>query len=256
MDGFRRRLIDRWNISEGERLLEVGCGQGDATAVLADRVGPTGVVLAIDSAGPDYGAPATLGACIDGLRRSSLGPRMDVRLETEIEDLKWATGHTLDRVVMVHASWYVASRRRLVEVLQEALRVAPVLCLSDWDLVPTRAPQFGHYAAIAFQMEARALGLLPDGNVRTPLERGQVREAVVEAGWTPTAEGSIATSDEPDGSWEVAAALDVAPEAITRAAESGRSALAVWLRTQQAVLVRARPQGVSSLDSWWLSARR
>lgn len=257
MEGFRGRLIDLWAIMEGERVLEVGCGQGDATAVLADRVGPTGAVLAIDSAGRDYGAPATLGACLDGLRGSKLGPRIDVRLETEIEDVKRSEcDGALDRVVMVHASWYLASRERLVHVLRRARELAPLLCLSDWDLVPTRTRQFGHYAAIVFQMQARALSLLPEGNVRTPLSRAETREAVVDAGWTPIAEGSIDTSDEPDGDWEVATALDVAPDAITRAAQAGRSAWSVWLHTQQDVLLQARQGGVAALDSWWLTAQQ
>ncbi len=249
---FRCRLIDRWKVMAGERVLELGCGQGDATIVLADRVGPAGAVLAVDAAGPGYGAPVTIGASMDRLRTSALGPRIDVRLGSEIEDVDGP----FDRAVMVHGSWYVASYGRLLQVLRQALRMAPRLCLSDWDLVPSRADQFAHHAAISLQMQARGLGLLTDGNVRTPVTREQVREAVVEAGWTPAAEEAIATSQLPDGAWEVATALAVAPEAIAAASEGGRSARAVWLRTQQEVLLQARRLGVASLDSWWMCARR
>lgn len=51
----RIRLVKRWNIKPGERILEIGCGQGDCTAVLATAVGATGHVVAIDPGPPDYG---------------------------------------------------------------------------------------------------------------------------------------------------------------------------------------------------------
>jgi len=35
--------------------MEIGCGQGDCTAVLATVVGETGHVTALDPAPPDYG---------------------------------------------------------------------------------------------------------------------------------------------------------------------------------------------------------
>lgn len=56
----RMKLAEFWQITEGERVLEVGCGQGDTTAVLAHYVGASGSVHAIDIASPDYGAPFTL----------------------------------------------------------------------------------------------------------------------------------------------------------------------------------------------------
>lgn len=41
-------IISKWNIPAGSRVLELGCGQGDCTAVLAHIVGPKGHVTAID----------------------------------------------------------------------------------------------------------------------------------------------------------------------------------------------------------------
>ena len=45
--GLVPRLADRLGLEAGDRVLEVGCGPGHATAVLADRVSP-GRVLALD----------------------------------------------------------------------------------------------------------------------------------------------------------------------------------------------------------------
>jgi SAM-dependent methyltransferase len=47
-----RRLIDACAARRGERALDVGCGAGETTLALAERVGPTGSVAGIDISGP------------------------------------------------------------------------------------------------------------------------------------------------------------------------------------------------------------
>ena len=51
----RIELVKFWGISKGEKVLEVGCGQGDATTVLASAVGETGHVTAVDPGELTYG---------------------------------------------------------------------------------------------------------------------------------------------------------------------------------------------------------
>ena len=51
----RVEILTRFNIPSGARVLEVGCGQGDFTVVLAAAVGETGHVTAVDPASLDYG---------------------------------------------------------------------------------------------------------------------------------------------------------------------------------------------------------
>ncbi|WP_313894079.1 methyltransferase domain-containing protein [Psychrobacillus sp.] len=53
------------NITEGSKVLEIGCGQGDTTAALAYLVGDTGFVHGIDIASPNYRSPVTLRNSID-----------------------------------------------------------------------------------------------------------------------------------------------------------------------------------------------
>ena len=48
-------LLQHWNIPSGTKVLELGCGQGDCTTVLASAVGEQGGVVAVDPADLDYG---------------------------------------------------------------------------------------------------------------------------------------------------------------------------------------------------------
>jgi SAM-dependent methyltransferase len=43
-----RRLIRECNIQSGMRVLDIGCGAGDVSMLLAEAVGPSGLVVAID----------------------------------------------------------------------------------------------------------------------------------------------------------------------------------------------------------------
>ena len=49
-------LLQHWNIPTGSKVLELGCGQGDCTTVLASAVGEQGSVVAVDPADLEYGA--------------------------------------------------------------------------------------------------------------------------------------------------------------------------------------------------------
>jgi ubiquinone/menaquinone biosynthesis C-methylase UbiE len=51
----RLALLQQWNISTSSKVLELGCGQGDCTTVLASAVGEKGRVIAVDPAELSYG---------------------------------------------------------------------------------------------------------------------------------------------------------------------------------------------------------
>ena len=52
----RVALMSKWNIDwHNAKVLELGCGQGDCTAVLAEAVGVGGHITAVDPASLSYG---------------------------------------------------------------------------------------------------------------------------------------------------------------------------------------------------------
>jgi ubiquinone/menaquinone biosynthesis C-methylase UbiE len=51
----RLLLLQHWNIPTGSNILELGCGQGDCTTVLARAVGEKGRIVAVDPAELNYG---------------------------------------------------------------------------------------------------------------------------------------------------------------------------------------------------------
>ena len=53
----RAQLVEVWGIKPGEKVLEIGCGQGDCTVVLATAVGENGSVTGVDPADLEYGKP-------------------------------------------------------------------------------------------------------------------------------------------------------------------------------------------------------
>lgn len=63
---FGEKLLEALSLQPGERVLEVGCGNGGVALGLARRVGPTGRVLGVDLSGPMLGN-ARRGAAEAGL---------------------------------------------------------------------------------------------------------------------------------------------------------------------------------------------
>ena len=207
---FRQALVAAWGVAPGERILEIGCGQGDTTAVLA-AAGAT--VLAVDPGDPGYGAPLTLGEAARHLAASDLGPQIEFRLGFD----PLAAGFpddAFDAVAMAHCAWYFPSVDRLRETLRAARPWARRLLFSEWD--PSPGPDaLAHLLAVIVEGQVEAYKPVSESNVRTPLSRARVIGLVEEAGWRIVREGMVDSSRLDDGLWEVGACLaSSAEEAI------------------------------------------
>ncbi|MEU6500379.1 methyltransferase domain-containing protein [Streptomyces californicus] len=206
----RAALVASWDIAPGSTVLELGCGQGDTTAVLAEAVGPGGRVVAVDPADPSYGSPVTLGESADRLAAGPLGSRIDFRFRTDVLDpsVDFPDG-AFDHVVLAHCSWYFASLGRLRDTLARVRPWARRLWFTEWDLTPTSGEQTAHLLAVLIQGQIEAAGSRGQGNVRTPFSREELLRLLPGSGWTAEGSKPVDTEGLQDGDWEVAACLDL-----------------------------------------------
>ncbi|MEU5592849.1 class I SAM-dependent methyltransferase [Streptomyces sp. NPDC020298] len=251
----RAALVAGWRIAPGSTVLELGCGQGDMTAVLAEAVGPEGRVVAVDVAEPSYGAPVTLGESAARLAEGPLGPCIDFRFGTNVLDpsVDFPAG-AFDHVVLAHCSWYFASLGQLRDTLARVWPWARRLWFTEWDLTPTSGDQLAHLLAVLIQGQFEAAGSHSEGNVRTPFSREGLLRLLPEAGWTADGSGSVDTEELQDGDWEIAACLDLAgtEERLAVLPEPVRQ-----LVLSQADVLRAlaKPRGNRALGAYSVTAR-
>lgn len=207
---YRLELAETWQIPSGASILEIGCGQGDMTAVLADLVGPNGTVVGTDIAPPDYGAPVTVGQSARHLLDGPLGSRIDMRYETDVLTDDIGTGY--DLVVLTHCSWYFASGDLLERTLKKARELGTRLCFAEWDPEPASPAQVPHLLAVLAQDRTGET----DGNIRAPLTRATLLTALGRAGWQVDEVVDLDTSALQDADWEIFIALEEAPDGLAK----------------------------------------
>lgn len=200
----RLKLAQFWGIKEGHKVLEIGCGQGDTTAVLAHLVGESGFVHGIDIASPDYGAPATLGESADYLKKSKLGNRLKIDFEVDVlsPDIDFPE-KAFDVIVISHCSWYFKSFEELTEVLKKMKRWSKQLCYAEWDAEIKKIEQYPHFLAIQIQAQYECFKETSLSNVRTFVTPSDIRRIAENAGWAIVNEESVYSPDLQDARWEI-----------------------------------------------------
>jgi len=214
---YRVALVEHWRIAPGMRILEIACGQGGMTAVLAWVVGPEGHVIAVDSADPSYGAPMSLGDSGAYLKASPLGSRIDFRYQVDVLDLSVSfPDDAFDAIVFAHGAWYFASFDHLRRTLERIRPWSKRLCFAEWDLTPETTDQIAHFLAVTIQGEIEAYKTVSEANVRTPFPLSRFVSLLNQTGWDLSALSRMNTESLQDGMWEVDLCLDYAlPEAAT-----------------------------------------
>lgn len=200
----RIRLVDSWNIKAGSKILEIGCGQGDTTAVLAYYTGDEGFVQAIDIGSPTYGAPITLGKSAEYLMNSTLGKQIKIEFNVDVlsPDVHFAE-HGFDYIVFSHCSWYTKSTEELLQILKKVKSWGKQLCFAEWSTTIRSIEQYPHLLAILIQAQYEAFKEESVSNVRTLLTPKDIRALAEEAGWNVQDEITIDSPELQDGKWEV-----------------------------------------------------
>ena len=200
----RGRIVRGWSLAPGSRVLELACGQGDATRALAEAVGPLGHVTAIDVADPGYGAPETLGEARARLLASPLGPRLDIRLGCDpLDPALDFPDDAFDEAVLVHGGWYFRDLDTLRRTLSRLRRWSPRLRVAEWDLQPRRFGQVPHHLAVIIQGLVEGGNPDSEANVRTPFSRDGLLSLLAAAGWSVTEVVDLDTAGLQDAAWEI-----------------------------------------------------
>jgi len=198
-------IITKWDIPRGSKVLELGCGQGDCTAVLADFVGPSGHVTAVDPGSLDYGAPYTLGQAQSHLTRegSPLQGRITWKQADPLQFLE-DDNTKYDVGVLVLCTWYFSSSEVLINTFKALSKRVSRICIAEWSLSSAIADT--HILAALTQAALERHNPNSSSNVRTLFSPAAIKATAKETGWAVENE-SIFTPREHvlDGKWEVGA---------------------------------------------------
>jgi SAM-dependent methyltransferase len=138
---WRPTVLDCWRragIATGSRVLDVGCGPGFATVDLAEVVGPSGAVVAVERSArfAQFARTALAGRGLSQVRLHELDLMADP-----------LPGSDFDAVWCRWVASFVSSPATLVEKIASALRVGgravfhEYVDYGSWRLVPTRRLQ-------------------------------------------------------------------------------------------------------------------
>ncbi|KAK5995482.1 Methyltransferase ustM-like protein [Cladobotryum mycophilum] len=200
----RINFVNFWKIAPGSRVLEIGCGQGDCTAVLAEAVGPTGHVDAVDPGRPDYGAPWTLAQAQAHLSASSIGDRISWHFAEPTKFLADHAGENWDYVVFAHCIWYFESPTLLDNMLAALKGRATNLLIAEYALKATEKDAVPHVLAAVARATLEAHNKASEANIRCLSSPAAIADAAKDKGWTLGAETIIVPAEGLlDGSWEV-----------------------------------------------------
>ncbi|RFU78997.1 hypothetical protein TARUN_3228 [Trichoderma arundinaceum] len=199
----RVKLINCWRIAPGSRVLEIGCGQGTTTAVLAEAVGPTGHVDAVDPGRPDYGSPWTLAQAQEHLSGGPVGDRISWHFADPIDYLAENADKSWDYVVFAHCIWYFDSPATLTKMLGTLKGRAKTLLVAEYALKATEKNAVPHVLASVARATLEAHNKGSEANIRCLSSPGAITDAANESGWTLDEE-TIVVPEEAllDGSWE------------------------------------------------------
>ncbi|KAH7402305.1 hypothetical protein DE146DRAFT_652989 [Phaeosphaeria sp. MPI-PUGE-AT-0046c] len=255
----RLELLRYWNIVGGSNVLELGCGQGDCTVVIADVVGEKGRVVGVDPGPPDYGSPFTLAQSQNHISLGPLGPRITWIQRDPLSYLSSLSPptngtFTFDATVLAHSLWYFSSPALVLSTFRALKQYSKRLCLAEWSLFATNPAAQPHVLAALAQAALECRKPMSASNVRTVMSLKRITELAREAGWKLESEKRV-QCNMLDGQWEVAACLGekfqkevgefVADERERDVVRALRDACEANLER-----VEGGKEGVKSMDVW------
>ena len=233
--GLMAQMLERLDVRPGHRVLEIGAGTGYNAALLAELVGPKGVVVTIDV---DPALTETAG------RRLRSYPQVQVVTGDGLRG--WPAGGPYDRIVVtaepphLPRAWHSQLSRN--GLLQLPLRFEGVAAMG-WVITFRRT----HGGLSSVSRTPGSFMPFRDSRLR---RRSQPRAAYVGAfggtdakAWTTRVTGSAVRALSPVGRSQLGAALYDPHTARLDASSGLLDLLENWLPTDRRVMVSARRAG-------------
>ncbi|CDM28199.1 hypothetical protein DTO013E5_3890 [Penicillium roqueforti] len=255
-------LLQHWNIPTDSKVLELGCGQGDCTTVLANAVGEHGRVVAVDPADLDYGAPYTLGQAQGHISQGPLGGRINWVQQTPLDYLSSLSSppasesKAFDATVLAHCLWYFASPSLILSTFRAIKQHSKRLLLAEWSLVATHPSAQPHVLAALTQAALECRKPNSESNVRTVLGPTRLTELALAAGWQLESEALVQGGEGLlDGQWEVSACLSSSFEKEVEELVVDERERAVAIASRDACEaslkgIQGGRKGVRAMDVW------
>ncbi len=200
---YRQNLIKLWRIPAGARVLEIGAGQGDFTVPVADAVGPSGHVVAVDPIEPDKGTPP-IGRAQAHVKASPVGAQIDF-VRTDGASYLKETTEKFDYIIFPHTVWYFSKPAVLKEIISLAVGKASTVLIAEFAIAPCRPEAVPHLLTV---LATNALESFRDEtswrNQRCGLTPKQIISEVVGAGWALSEQKVVVTPDEYKYGWREA----------------------------------------------------
>jgi SAM-dependent methyltransferase len=238
-------VMDRTRVSPGERVLDVGCGCGQTTLQLAERVGPRGSVTGVDISAPML-ARARERAAAAGLRnaRFELSDAQQAKLGENAFDLVFSRFGVMffadPKAAFANLRGSLAPGGRIAFVCWQEMKA------NQWMLVPVRA--------IAQVMELPAppppdapgpFAFADPARVRALLEGAGFADVAVEPLLGTCSRGSL------DEAVDFSLAVGPASRALLQAPKEARPKAAAAVR--EALAPYLTPSGVHLEFSAWIA---
>ncbi|TBU31533.1 S-adenosyl-L-methionine-dependent methyltransferase [Dichomitus squalens] len=251
----RASLVKIWGIKPGEKVLEIGCGQGDCTVVLATAVGDEGSVTAIDPASLDYGSPYTLGQAQAHLKASPVGNRITF-VQSEPVTFLQSTSERYTTAVLAQCSWYFSSPRVWSDILAVLLARVDRVCISEYSLTASDPRAAAHVLATFAQAALEVHKNESSSNCRTVFSPERLKDAAIVAGLKLQQETLIVPPEGMlDGRWEVGWVLskDFEKEIGEHVKDEREKAVVIAARDSvraASELLKAKDEKVHTMDVW------
>jgi SAM-dependent methyltransferase len=254
----RLKILKNFNLPHNSKILEIGCGQGDMTAVLASTLSDAHID-AIDPAPLDYGSPETLGQAQTRVISHDIGTRIAFHQSHPVSWLEGREGDSYDVAIMCHCLWYFASKDEVRRVLEAAKGKAKHLCIAEWAL--QAMGKQGQTHILTALVRGTCESHIPNStqNIRTPLHPAQIKRVAEEAGWTLIREDIWAPDPRlEDAKWEAGMLLqDDGRKFLERARSNvAEKRVLVLLESMVNAVKNAKTkedqesQGLSCMDVW------